>query len=52
MEVSYDHLQGDRFRHVAHFLRWRDDRDPGSCTYSQLEAVVPEELARLFGTTR
>jgi len=52
VEVSYDHLQGDRFRHVAHFLRWRDDRDPRSCTYAQLEAVVPEELARLFGTTR
>jgi len=48
-EVSYDHLQGDRFRHATHFLRWRDDRDPHSCTYTQLEAVVPEELSRLFG---
>jgi ATP-dependent DNA ligase len=52
VEVSYDHLQGDRFRHVAHLLRWRDDREPRSCTYAQLEAVVPEELARLFGTSR
>ena len=50
VEVSYDHLQGNRFRHVAHLLRWRDDRDPRSCTYAQLEAVVPEELDRLFGT--
>jgi ATP-dependent DNA ligase len=51
-EVSYDHLQSDRFRHATHFLRWRDDRHPNSCTYAQLEAVVPEELSRLFGMAR
>ncbi len=51
-EVSYDHLQGERFRHATHFLRWREDRDPPSCTYAQLEAVVPEELSRLFGFSR
>ncbi|MGO8970517.1 MAG: ATP-dependent DNA ligase [Myxococcaceae bacterium] len=51
-EVSYDHLQGNRFRHATHFLRWREDRTPRSCTYAQLEAVVPEELSRLFGTAR
>jgi len=48
-EVSYDHLQGSRFRHATHFLRWREDREPRSCTYGQLEAVVPEELSRIFG---
>jgi ATP-dependent DNA ligase len=48
-EVAFEHLQGDRFRHAARFLRWRPDRDPRSCTYSQLEAVVPEELAAVFG---
>jgi ATP-dependent DNA ligase len=48
-EVSYDHLQGNRFRHATHFLRWREDREPQSCTYAQLDAVVPEELSRLFG---
>jgi ATP-dependent DNA ligase len=48
-EVAFDHLQGDRFRHATHFQRWRPDRDPGSCTYSQLEVVVPEELAAVFG---
>ena len=25
-EVKYDHMQGDRFRHAATFLRWRDDK--------------------------
>ena len=27
-EVKYDHLQGDRFRHAAVFLRWRPDKPP------------------------
>ncbi len=48
-EVGYDHLQGDRFRHATSFRRWRPDRQPASCTYAQLEAAVPEELARVFG---
>lgn len=47
-EVSYDHLQGDRFRHATSFRHWRADRDPRSCTYSQLDAPVPEELSRVF----
>ena len=37
LEVKYEHLEGTRFRHLAHFLRWRDDRTPESCTYTQLE---------------
>jgi ATP-dependent DNA ligase len=48
-EVGYDHLQGGRFRHATSFRRWRNDREPGSCTYAQLEVAVPEELARVFG---
>jgi ATP-dependent DNA ligase len=42
-------MQGNRFRHAAHFQRWRPDRDPASCTYDQLEVVVPSELADVFG---
>jgi ATP-dependent DNA ligase len=48
-EVKYDHLQGDRFRHAATFLRWRPDRSPESCTYQQLEVTTPYELAKVFG---
>ena len=51
-EVSYDHLQGDRFRHATSFRRWRPDREPASCTYAQLETAVPEELARVFAAGR
>ncbi|MDZ7679932.1 MAG: ATP-dependent DNA ligase [Acidimicrobiales bacterium] len=48
-EVAYDQLQGGRFRHSTHLLRWRDDRDPTSCTYDQLEVPVPSELHEVFG---
>jgi ATP-dependent DNA ligase len=48
-EVAYDNLQGNRFRHATTFRRWRPDRQPASCTYAQLEVVVPEELDAVFG---
>jgi len=48
VEVSYDHMQGTRFRHVAQFRRWRTDKEPRDCTYSQLEVVPPHELAQIF----
>ena len=37
VEVRYDYMEGERFRHVAQFNRWRPDRHPKSCTYEQLE---------------
>jgi ATP-dependent DNA ligase len=45
MEVKYDQLEGWRFRHVVQFLRWRDDRDPTSCTYDQLETPNAYDLS-------
>jgi ATP-dependent DNA ligase len=50
IEVAYDQLQGDRFRHAAQFRRWRPDRTPETCRYDQLEAIVPAELGGIFGT--
>ena len=47
-EVKYDHLQGDRFRHAALFLRWREDKPAQDCRYDQLEVVTPFELAKVF----
>ncbi len=49
VEVGYDHLQGDRFRHATTFKRWRPDRSPASCRYDQLETTPPFEIARIFG---
>jgi len=37
VEVAYEHPDaGFRLRHPARFHRWRDDRDPRSCTVHQL----------------
>ena len=44
LEVKYEHMEGTRFRHLAHFVRWRDDRSPASCTYEQLEQPLTFEL--------
>lgn len=48
VEVAYEHMQGDRFRHLAHFRRWRPDKVVRECTYAQLEAVPAQELAEIF----
>lgn len=47
-EVGYDHLQSGRFRHMAQFRRWRFDKKPADCTYTQLEVAPPEELKEIF----
>jgi ATP-dependent DNA ligase len=49
-EVKYDHMQGDRFRHAALFLRWRPDKRPTDCRYDQLEVTKPYELERIFSS--
>ncbi len=51
-EVKYDHMQGDRFRHAAIFLRWRFEKAPAECRYDQLEVTTPFELERVFGAGR
>ena len=48
VEVAYDHMQGDRFRHAAQFVRWRPDKPPEDCRYDQLEVTTPYELERIF----
>jgi ATP-dependent DNA ligase len=50
-EVKYDHLQGNRFRHAAVFLRWRFDKPPAQCRYDQLEVTKPYELEKVFGAS-
>jgi len=37
VEVSYDQLTGNRFRHATRFERWRPDKDAAACTMDQLE---------------
>ncbi len=48
VEVAYEHMQGDRFRHMAQFRRWRVEKAPSSCTFGQLEVVAAQELMAIF----
>jgi ATP-dependent DNA ligase len=36
VEVRYDKVQGNRFRHGTKFLRWRDDKAARDCTWREL----------------
>jgi ATP-dependent DNA ligase len=37
-EVAFDHITGNRIRHGAKFLRWRDDKDASECHIAQLRS--------------
>jgi ATP-dependent DNA ligase len=38
VEVAFDHITGQRIRHGAKLLRWREDKDPAECHISQLRS--------------
>ena len=48
VEVRYDHMEGVRFRHTAQFARWRPDKDPGDCTFEQLDEPVSYDLSEVL----
>jgi len=51
VEVRYDQITGQRFRHGTSIVRWRPDKDPKQCTYDQLAPELrPSQLKELFGT--
>ena len=41
VEVRYDHVTGNRFRHGTKFLRWRPDKAPEQCRFDQLLHEAP-----------
>jgi ATP-dependent DNA ligase len=48
VEVRYEHMEGTRFRHTAQWIGWRDDRDPASCGFGQLEEPIKFNLAEIL----
>lgn len=38
VEVAFDHITGNRIRHGAKLLRWREDKEPAECHISQLRS--------------
>ena len=49
VEVRYDHLQGDRFRHGTTFVRFRDDKDAGAVHLRPARRSGPRRAAQIFG---
>jgi ATP-dependent DNA ligase len=47
LEVEYDHVSGERFRHGTRFVRWRPDKSPRQCTFEQIEQPAGSLLALL-----
>jgi ATP-dependent DNA ligase len=45
VEVRYDKVQGDRFRHGTKLVRFRDDKSPAQCTWRELRPERPGDLA-------
>jgi ATP-dependent DNA ligase len=48
LEVRYDQMEGDRFRHTVQLERWRPDRDARSCTFEQLEVPHAYDLGAVL----
>ncbi len=49
IEVRYDQVTGDRFRHGTRLLRRRPDKAPRQCTMSQLDhPLTPDQVAQLL----
>ena len=49
VEVAYDQVTGDRFRHGTRLLRWRPDKAAAQCRMDQLApALRPAELEQML----
>ncbi len=52
VEVRYDQVTGDRFRHGTTLLRWRPDKAPRQCTLAQLRSETAALLGEALGPSR
>jgi ATP-dependent DNA ligase len=49
VEVRYDHVTGDRFRHGTKLVRFRPDKTPKQCTFEQIEPpALPKNVKQLL----
>lgn len=49
IEISYDQITGDRFRHATRFENWRPDKDPQDCTFDQLDLPNGPGFSEVIG---
>jgi ATP-dependent DNA ligase len=50
VEVSYDQVTGNRFRHGTKLVRFRPDKAPRQCTFEQI--APPAKPAKLVAEMR
>jgi ATP-dependent DNA ligase len=48
VEVQYDHITANRFRHGTKLIRWRPDKSPEQCTFDQLPVPCSPVFGALF----
>ncbi len=48
VEVRYDHVTGDRFRHGTRLVRFRPDKSPRQCTFEQIEPATSSKNFKLL----
>jgi ATP-dependent DNA ligase len=51
VEVSFDQVTGDRIRHGARFVRWREDKPASACTFEQLREAGDFDVTDLIPGT-
>jgi ATP-dependent DNA ligase len=51
VEVAYDQMEAERFRHTAGFVRWRPDRESSSCTYEQVPSIEASTIEELLAAS-
>jgi ATP-dependent DNA ligase len=44
VEVRFDHVTGDRFRHGTKLMRWRPDKAPSQCKFEQIQGGKFEQI--------
>lgn len=50
VEVAFDQMEGNRFRHAVTLLRWRPDKDARDCTLDQVERAVSYDLDEVLSS--
>ena len=48
VEVAFDQLESERFRHAVTFIRWRPDREPATCLLEQVDRAKDYDLGKVL----
>ncbi|HZO63146.1 MAG TPA: ATP-dependent DNA ligase [Gaiellaceae bacterium] len=52
VEVRYDKVQGNRFRHGSRLIRFREDKDPEQCTWREIRPPLSRNALKVSDLLR